>query len=375
METMKPEQLIELRNRIAAGESAFPEELQVAVDLLRQPDAASIAASMDTIVGARTRERSTEPAFLHDYKPRRESLIEKAMEIAMLKKALHHSHVGPEALVDTRLQGSVDARPEAETSRDPSAANDVPLEAQRDAPMSLPREYYEGLKASRDPEAANDMPLEAQRDAPMSLPREYYEGLKADLGAQTAMKVVLFIAPTSGSGASTAAANFAALLAEDAGTKVLFIDADLRSAARSQSPETNFAWKNAGVSLAQLLASDRSSVYPVPGPSNLYVLPGGTTCSLPLSLFQSEAFDRLLRTVRERFRYVVVDSPPLQGCPESLVLSRKADGVVLVVESEKTRKRTALWAKQQIENAGGKLLGAVLNKRRSHIPGWLNKRI
>jgi protein-tyrosine kinase len=351
METMTLEQLIELQKRIVADESAFPEELQVAVDLLRQPDAASVAASMDTIVGAPTPERSTEPVFLHDYKPRRESLIEKAMEKATPKKAWHHADVGPEvledtgpeALVDTRLEASADALPAAETCG--------------------------------DPEAGTAVRLEAQRDAPMSLPLEYYEDLKDNLLAQTDMKVVLFVAPTSGTGASTAAANFAALLAEDAGTKVLFIDADLRSAGRPQSSETNFPRKNAGVSLVQLLASNRSSVYPVPGPSNLYVLPGGTPCSLPLSLFQSEAFDRLLRTVRERFRYVVVDSPPLQGCPESLVLSRKTDGVVLVVESEKTRKRTALWAKQQIENAGGRLLGVVLNKRRSHIPGWLDKRI
>jgi Mrp family chromosome partitioning ATPase len=135
------------------------------------------------------------------------------------------------------------------------------------------------------------------------------------------MKVVLFVAATSGSGASTAAASLATLLAEDAGTKVLLIDANLRSAGRLQSPEANFAEEDASVSLVRLLTSGPSSDYPVPGPSNLYVLPSGPKCSIPLSLFQSEAFDEFLRTVRERFRYyVVVDAPPLQGCPESLVL-------------------------------------------------------
>jgi protein-tyrosine kinase len=124
-----------------------------------------------------------------------------------------------------------------------------------------------------------------------------------------------------------------------------------------------------------LLAGPRAPVYPVPGPSNLYVLPSGTKCSMPLSLFQSSAFDDFLKSVRQRFQYVVIDAPPLQGFPESLVLSRKADGVILVVESEKTRKRTALWAKQQIEAVGGKLLGVVLNKRKYYIPDWLYRRI
>jgi hypothetical protein len=49
--------------------------------------------------------------------------------------------------------------------------------------------------------------------------------------------------------------------------------------------------------------------------------------------------------------------------------------VILVVESERTRKRTAMWAKEQVEGAGGKLLGVVLNKRKYYIPDWLYKHI
>jgi Mrp family chromosome partitioning ATPase len=96
---------------------------------------------------------------------------------------------------------------------------------------------------------------------------------------------------------------------------------------------------------------------------------------MPLGLFQSVAFDQFLQTVRERFQYVIVDAPPIQGHPETLVLSRKADGVVLVIEAERTRKQTALWAKQQIHDVGGRLLGVVLNKRNQYIPNWLYKRM
>ena len=96
---------------------------------------------------------------------------------------------------------------------------------------------------------------------------------------------------------------------------------------------------------------------------------------MPLSVFQSEAFDEFLQKAREFFKYVVVDAPPLAGHPETLLLSRKADGVILVIESEKTRKQSALWAKKQIETAGGKLLGVVLNKRKYRIPNWLYKRV
>ena len=95
---------------------------------------------------------------------------------------------------------------------------------------------------------------------------------------------------------------------------------------------------------------------------------------MPLSIFQSEAFDQFLQKAREFFDYVVIDAPPLAGYPETVLLSRKADGVILVIESEKTRKQSALLAKKQIETAGGKLLGVVLNKRRYRVPSWLYKR-
>jgi Mrp family chromosome partitioning ATPase len=57
------------------------------------------------------------------------------------------------------------------------------------------------------------------------------------------------------------------------------------------------------------------------------------------------------------------------------VLSRKADGVILVVDAGRTKRRAGLWAKQQIDDAGGKILGVVLNKRKFYIPNWLYRYI
>jgi len=322
-------------------ESVYREEIQVAADLLRK-GSSSIAAPKIVDMGSLVRGRPAEPVFLYGYKPRREAVGEGWMEAAAEGRATDHSVAGPEA----------------------------PLYAQPGAQFA---------RSDEGGEATSDIPIEAQRDALPQPTREYYEVLKAGLWARYAevpMKVVLFVAATPGSGASTAAASFASLLAEDADTKVLFVDADLRSVERSRFPGTNSTEEDdSSVSLMQLLTGGASSIYPVPGPTNLYVLPSGAKCSMPLSLFQSQAFDEFLRTARERFQYVVVDAPSLQGCPESLVLSRKADGVIFVIESEQTRKRTAIWAKQQIEDSGGKLLGVVLNKRKYRIPSWLYKRI
>lgn len=290
--------------------------------------------------------RLAEPVMLDDYKPRRESLIEAAMDVAAQARSFGKDEI--------RLEVPIHARLETRHKADDGAVVDIPIEAQRDVALGFAT-------------------LVPQMEA-----AEHFEALKANLWArysEAAMKVVLFVGATSGSGASTAAANFAAMLAQDPATRVLLIDANLRTEERREPVPNDMNDRAAGVNLARLLAGPTAPVYPVPGPSNLYVLPSGTKCSMPLSLFQSAAFDDFLKSVRQRFQYVVVDAPPLQGFPESLVLSRKADGVILVVESEKTRKRTALWAKRQIEAAGGKLLGVVLNKRKYNIPDWLYKRI
>jgi Mrp family chromosome partitioning ATPase len=57
------------------------------------------------------------------------------------------------------------------------------------------------------------------------------------------------------------------------------------------------------------------------------------------------------------------------------VICGKVDGVVMVIESGKTRKQVALRAKKDIVEAGGKVLGVVLNKRRYHIPKWIYRRL
>ena len=73
------------------------------------------------------------------------------------------------------------------------------------------------------------------------------------------------------------------------------------------------------------------------------------------------------------YDHVVLDAPPFLGIPECRVLCAKVNGVVLVIESGRTRRQVALSAKKQLEGAGGKLLGVVLNKRKYYIPEYIDR--
>jgi Mrp family chromosome partitioning ATPase len=78
--------------------------------------------------------------------------------------------------------------------------------------------------------------------------------------------------------------------------------------------------------------------------------------------------------LRERFDLIIVDSPPATMFHDGPGIVSMVDGVVLVVEAEKTRWPVALSVKEKIEQSGGRILGVVFNKRKYYIPKWLYRR-
>jgi hypothetical protein len=79
--------------------------------------------------------------------------------------------------------------------------------------------------------------------------------------------------------------------------------------------------------------------------------------------------------MRLSFGNILIDCRSLRVSSEAAVLGSSVDGVAVVVEAGQTRRDEILNAQRTIENAGGKFLGFVLNKRRYPVPEWLFKRL
>ncbi|MDX6529277.1 MAG: hypothetical protein QOH41_1567 [Blastocatellia bacterium] len=79
--------------------------------------------------------------------------------------------------------------------------------------------------------------------------------------------------------------------------------------------------------------------------------------------------------LRVAFDNILIDCRSLRVSSEAAVLSASVDGVAVVVEAGQTRRDEILNAQRTIENAGGKFLGFVLNKRRYPVPEWLYRRL
>ncbi len=82
-----------------------------------------------------------------------------------------------------------------------------------------------------------------------------------------------------------------------------------------------------------------------------------------------------VQKLRSTFSHTLLDCPPINGSSEAPFLASQVDGVVLVVEADRTRRDQILRARQAIEMAGGQVVAMVLNKRRHLVPGWLYRRL
>ena len=83
----------------------------------------------------------------------------------------------------------------------------------------------------------------------------------------------------------------------------------------------------------------------------------------------------MLSELRQQFELIVIDSAPLVPFAEGVQLSRKTDGVVLVIRSASTKHATAQRALALLDDAGAKVLGSVLNGRRYYIPKFIYDRL
>jgi hypothetical protein len=112
----------------------------------------------------------------------------------------------------------------------------------------------------------------------------------------------------------------------------------------------------------------------VPG-CKLTVITAGPWTRTWTNLMASEAASDRLRELRTEFDFVLICAPPINETPSVAALGPRADGAVLVVEANNTKRDVALRVKQEWERANTRLLGAVLNNRTFPIPPSLYARL
>lgn len=78
---------------------------------------------------------------------------------------------------------------------------------------------------------------------------------------------------------------------------------------------------------------------------------------------------------RDHFQYILFDCPALRESGDTLGIAPLVDGLLLIVEADRTTKTEIFQAERQIETAGGRLYGNILNKRKYLVPDWVRRRL
>jgi succinoglycan biosynthesis transport protein ExoP len=182
-------------------------------------------------------------------------------------------------------------------------------------------------------------------------------------------QVILVTSALPREGKTTAAANLAVTLAQ-LGDRTLLVDADLRKPGVGRLLNMT-GGKYAGLSsyLAGVSSLDLVTVQH-PAIANLSAIPTGPLPPNPADLLSSHRLAEAITELRSKFKFIVIDTPPVMAATDAVILSVQADGVLLVVRSGETPKEAFTRTRDLLISVKCRLLGVVLNAVDSSAPDY-----
>jgi exopolysaccharide transport family protein len=196
---------------------------------------------------------------------------------------------------------------------------------------------------------------------PQSQMAESYRALRtslllSNLGAPP--KVIMVTSALPQEGKTTTSINCAVVLAQK-GIRVLLIDADLR---RPSIHKTLGMGPRSGLSnVLTGSATLQQAITRSPTLPNLDVLPAGTPPPNPAELLASANMRDVLQELRGQYDHIVVDTPPTLSVTDAVVLSPRADAIVLVIRSGQTTKQALRRSRDILMQVNAKVSGVLLN--------------
>jgi capsular exopolysaccharide synthesis family protein len=216
-------------------------------------------------------------------------------------------------------------------------------------------------EVSRLPVARLSKAHDGSIDHDLSLFEESVDSLRTCLilGEDHAdIRVIAVASAVSGEGKTSVAAQLAVSIARATGEATLVIDADLRS------PSIHRVFQIEGSpGLADVLEGkcDVRDAIHKDWSEFVHAMPAGRAGMTPHALINSPRFKSALDQLREEYRYVIIDTPPVLLASEALVIAKEADGTLLCTMRDHSRESQVQAACERLRAVGARNLGAVLS--------------
>ena len=162
-------------------------------------------------------------------------------------------------------------------------------------------------------------------------------------------KKIPVISSVPNEGKRTVSVHLWKMLAE-AGFPSVLVDLDLRKSVLKDRLEFKSEGEIQGLDYYLSGLSEYQNVVYETNISNGYIVPVSNLLENPSAL------------LAEDYRYVIIDSPPLDSVADGALIASFCDGAILVVRSGMTSRRLVKQSIQQLERVGCRLLGTVLNR-------------
>lgn len=207
---------------------------------------------------------------------------------------------------------------------------------------------------------------------PKSQISEAFRGLRTSLllsQAEHPPQVILVTSSLPREGKTTAATNLGVTLAQ-LGDRTLLLDSDLRKPGirralnLQQGNEVGLSSYLAGVCTLD------DVIVPHPTIKNFAALTTGPVPPSPADLLSSHRMREGIAELRRRFKFIVIDSPPVMAATDAVILSALTDGVLLVVRSGETPKEAFTRSRDVLASVKCRMLGVVLNAVNAGAPDY-----
>ena len=201
---------------------------------------------------------------------------------------------------------------------------------------------------------------------------EQYRTLRTNLQSLNSAKPIKTIVLTSsihGEGKTISAINLAISMARDMDKKkILLIDADLRRPRISK-----YLGIPSGLGFSEIISNGTNADDALLniGIENLTFLPAGKPPQNPAELLGSGKVKNLLSLLKTKYDYIIIDAPPIIPVTDAGVIGAQTDGVVMVLQANRTHRGVIKQSESLLKQAQTKILGYILTNVQYHIPAYI----
>ena len=207
---------------------------------------------------------------------------------------------------------------------------------------------------------------------PKSTVAEQYRTLRTNIQAiksKQPLRTITITSSVHGEGKTITSINLAISMAHDLSKKnILLIDADLRRAKIS-----HYLGLESELGLSDLISDSvkiEKSLLNI-GIENLTILPAGKIPHNPAEILGSMKMKNLISQLKEKFDYIIFDTPPIVTVTDAGLLGAQTDGVIMVIQANRTQKGVVKHGESLLKQAQAKILGYILTNVQYHIPAYI----